>query len=44
MVEQQCKILKDHFKRKWKHFHDYNQDYHYFELIEKPLEYITKEK
>lgn len=39
-----ARFLKDHFKRKWKHFHDYNQDYHYFELIEKPLGIYNERK
>ena len=32
-----ARFLKDHFKRKWKYYHDRKGDCHYFELIENSL-------
>lgn len=32
-----ARFLKDHFKRNWKYFHNYKEDFHLFILDEKPL-------
>ena len=36
-----ARFLKDHFKRKWKYYHDRKGDCHYFELIDLLLKDIT---
>ena len=39
-----ARFLRDNFKRKWKYIEDLKEDYHYFELVEKPLGKINKNK
>ena len=39
-----ARFLKDHFKRKWKYYHDRKGDCHYFELIESSLGPYNKRK
>ena len=39
-----ARFLKDHFKRRWKYYHDNVSDCHYFELIESPLGPYNKKK
>ena len=39
-----ARFLKDHFKRKWKYYHDRKGDCHYFELIESSLGPYNKNK
>jgi len=39
-----ARFLKNHFKRKWKYYHDSHADCHYFELNEKPLGKYNKLK
>ena len=41
---QNARFLKTHLKRNWKHLHNYIGDYHIFELQEKPLGKLNKEK
>ena len=39
-----ARFLKDHFKRKWKYYHDRKGDCHFFELIESSLGPYNKNK
>ena len=39
-----ARFLRDHFKRKWKYYHDRTNDCHYFELAESPLGPHNKNK
>ena len=39
-----ARFLKDHFKRKWKYYHDRKGDCHYFELIENYLGPYNKKR